>query len=633
MMVNKPKYFSIPAVAELHDFLIQRPALGRIHCLSACSHKLASLKIHVTRSLKFAALLPGLILALASGSRAQWTQVLEGDGRPYNYIQSIISDPYQMFASTAGGQIYRSTDNGESWAFMNDSAIIGGGGALSMVLVDSNLFAATWSHVIRSTDQGVSWALAENGLTGVSSWVLVTKPFSGALGGYDLFLGTVGSGVFLSSDYGGSWHAIDTGLTSPWVRSLLVRGKTLFAGTAKGVFMSTDNGAMWHSAGMPYYTGTIYALAASGYYLYAGYESNGVYRTSDDGATWTVASTGMTKINIRGLLAFGSNVVATTLEGGVFLSTNRGTSWTAINDGLPELNTYSLALRGQYVFVGTADYGLWRRSLKDLNIKETWKMASLPVSIADARPWNAFPDAISGAFAYSGGSYRPADTVVNGPGYWVRYSSDSPSAARGTPILDDTIDVQEGWNMIGSIDTVIPISSILSIPGGMVLSEFFTFDSGYVTVDSIKPGEGYWVKTNAAGKLILTAFPGAVPSNRIIIIPTGEKPPPAPEVGAAEERTTPREFSLLQNYPNPFNPTTVIRYSLPEASQTKLTIFNLLGQPIITLFNGEAQAGDHSVGWNAEGIPSGVYFCRLDASGLAGRGSAYSETRKLLLMR
>jgi predicted GH43/DUF377 family glycosyl hydrolase len=98
--------------------------------------------------------------------------------------------------------------------------------------------------------------------------------------------------------------------------------------------------------------------------------------------------------------------------------------------------------------------------------------------------------------------------------------------------------------------------------------------------------------------------------------------------GVAEYGDAPaaRDFHLQQNYPNPFNPTTTIRYAVPQRSLVTLTVFNMLGQQVATLVNGDVEAGYHEVRFDAAGLASGAYFYRMQAG-------SYVDTKELLLIR
>lgn len=88
----------------------------------------------------------------------------------------------------------------------------------------------------------------------------------------------------------------------------------------------------------------------------------------------------------------------------------------------------------------------------------------------------------------------------------------------------------------------------------------------------------------------------------------------------------PVTIELGQNYPNPFNPTTTIRYALPEATQVRLSVFNLLGQEVAILVNGMRPAGISTVNFDASNLSSGVYIYRLT-------DGTQTITRKLLLVK
>jgi hypothetical protein len=92
------------------------------------------------------------------------------------------------------------------------------------------------------------------------------------------------------------------------------------------------------------------------------------------------------------------------------------------------------------------------------------------------------------------------------------------------------------------------------------------------------------------------------------------------------ESGIPQEYQLSQNYPNPFNPSTTIEYYLPEQSNVKIIIYDVLGNQLEVLFSGENSAGTHSLNWNADSYASGIYFYRMQAEN-------FTQVKKMLLMK
>ena len=192
------------------------------------------------------------------------------------------------------------------------------------------------------SNRPTNWTAVNTGLTNIDIRALTVY-------GTNLFAGTDGGGVFLSTNNGISWSTVNTGLTNTYVGALTVSGTNLFAGTQGGVFLSTDNGTSWNQVNTGLTYSSVRALAVSGTNLFAGGDA-GVFLSTNNGTSWSTINAGLTD-NALFVYAFavtGVNLFAGTW-GGVFLSTNNGTSWTAVNTE----HVWSLAVSGTNLFAGT----------------------------------------------------------------------------------------------------------------------------------------------------------------------------------------------------------------------------------------------------------------------------------------
>lgn len=115
----------------------------------------------------------------------------------------------------------------------------------------------------------------------------------------------------------------------------------------------------------------------------------------------------------------------------------------------------------------------------------------------------------------------------------------------------------------------------------------------------------------------------ALPNGNVVSLPSVN---PLLLAKSEMESLLPSEFRLEQNYPNPFNPSTQIAFSLPEESQVKLTVYNLLGQEVARLIDGFMPAGNHEIKFDGSQLPSGVYLYRLQAG-------EFLQTQKMTLMK
>ncbi len=140
------------------------------------------------------------------------------------------------------------------------------------------------------------------------------------------------------------------------------------------------------------------------------------------------------------------------------------------------------------------------------NIIGGWNMLGVPNLLSNYSPavvWPA-PPRSSDIYLYDGG-YKIVYQIENGPGYFVKFSEALGKIYTGNPVTLLPISVKKGWNIVGSSSAVVPTSAVTSEPPGIIESNFFAYQNGYITTYNIVPGGGYWVKVRENGQLILNS--------------------------------------------------------------------------------------------------------------------------------
>ncbi|MBI9070033.1 MAG: discoidin domain-containing protein [Melioribacteraceae bacterium] len=135
----------------------------------------------------------------------------------------------------------------------------------------------------------------------------------------------------------------------------------------------------------------------------------------------------------------------------------------------------------------------------DFTVLQGWNIVSIPVEPKDRNTDLLFQYLnISQAFNYDE-DYIEHQTIKSGLGYWVRFKDNAKFEVEGYS-NKESIELREGWNMIGSIDN-ISINNLYTEPANIIQSLFYGFNGNYTIEDSLIIGKGYWVKTTGAGTL------------------------------------------------------------------------------------------------------------------------------------
>ena len=392
------------------------------------------------------------------------------------------------------------------------------------------------------------------GTISLAQWVQTTLPgFNGTshallVSGTNLFAGTDSGGVFLSTNNGTSWTAVNTGidLTDRYVWAMIATSYNVLVGTSGATYVSTNNGANWTSTsgsgGVSAFAMSVSNLVSTNVFAGTG---GGVFLSTNNGTSWTAVNTGLTNSIVRSLAVSATNLFAGTpgtYGGGVFLSTNNGTSWTLVNTGLPNINgelIASLAVSGTDLFAGTYGRGVFLST----NNGASWSAASTGLPI----------NSIIQCLAVSGTNLFAGTGGIDRGGIFI-------STNNGT-----------SWT---SVNTELPIDKdVLSLAvSGM---DLFAGTGG----------NGVWRRP------LSEMITGVINKNKQTLSQAS------------------KSFNLTASTKS--NHIVTICFTLLQPQPVALKIYNLSGREISTLVNRNLGAGDQRISWDTKNVAVGCYAVRM----------------------
>ena len=502
-----------------------------------------------------------------------------------NFNQNLtLTQFYRIAASpfTPSRILGGTQDNGtqQTYSALNWAAAYGGdGGEVCFNPFDANYIIGETQNggLFRTVNGGSSWGQATSGINQGENvtWVapIIAHPtISGTF--Y-----VARQSVYSSTNNGASWTAVSSNVNgSSAVREMAIsysNPTTMYATTGSYIFLSRDGGATFanKTTGLPSRTVTSVNIHPNDENIavitFSGFSTNKVYKTTDGGNSWYSIHGNLPDSPVNDALIYTED---TNHPNTYFVATDVGVFLTQ-DDGanwveLPNNLPNTVILHLDYSKINK----MLRAGTHGRGVYEAYIDFSVPVEL----------------------SSFTAETGVNK--VLLKWSTASEVNNHGFEI-ERKLKNQEWVN-------------IAFVEGNGTTTELKNYS--YTDDYSISPYEGtvlYRLKqVDYNGNFIY--------SNQLAVNLT----------------FIPSEYYISQNYPNPFNPSTTIKFSIPEASQIKINIYNSIGEAIENLADGSYEPGDYEVKWNAQNYPSGIYFYTFEANNSNGT-QVHRETRKIVYLK
>lgn len=341
-----------------------------------------------------------VFIFIVSFTYAQWQPT---NGLFSGEVHSVITSNNEIIVGTK--YIYKSTDNGRTW-FVSNNGISGSVTKINtLTKISTCLVAGTDAGVFYSTDNGNNWAISA-GTSSIGVFCMVVK-------GTNLFMSTVGNGVYKSTTNGITWSAVNGGITNiTWMRAIAVKGNDLYAATdGYGIYKSINDGAHWDTVntGLPGHYYSVSALAVDHDTILAGTYGAGIYRLAGSSTTWRAVNNGVSSSDeILAMGVNGSSVYASTINGNLYKTTDCN-NWVAVSPGNITATRFEAFYSATGIFyAGSWGFGSPEQSyglFKTTDDGATWKhigITDYPVSVLEVSGNNI----IAGTNDISGNSAR-----------------------------------------------------------------------------------------------------------------------------------------------------------------------------------------------------------------------------------
>jgi photosystem II stability/assembly factor-like uncharacterized protein len=540
-----------------------------------------------------------------------WLEISHGMVVQQSYRLGVSQSHPDATAWMIGNQ-----DNGTKFSLDGEvTPVLGGDGmecAINPLNPDYMYGESQNGGLNRSTNGGLNWQNATNGIVGDPAWVMpyVIDPVSPHI----MYLGT--NYVNKSTDAGASWFGVSPSAGGSYYDRMSAMAiapsdhHTVYAVNPNGdCLVTNDGGSTWDIHNVPASPLTYVAVHPTDpntvYVTVGGYNSSSKFYVSNDGgASWNNISFLIPNLPINCVLIHPDNAnhIYLGTDVGVLFSNDGGFNWMDWNDGLPNVIIMEMELHRTTNTIVAASYGrgVWSSPAEGA--------VPDPVTLTLTPLVTVIPPG-GGTLNYEAALVSTLPGTYNGVDYWTMITLPNNNVVGPTfqaqfvltPFMDVEVSLSQDIPDYAPVGTYTFTGNLGWYPTPTLTDEF-TFSKSGVAANAGEYSEdpSQWASY-------------------------GEWPDADPAVAVANE--LPSEFSLSQAWPNPFNPTTMISVALPEASDLNVTVFNVTGQQVAELANGQFSAGQRNLTFDASNLASGLYFVRATVPG------QLDQTQKMMLVR
>ncbi len=468
-----------------------------------------------------------VIIFLFAGLNTLQAQWIGSSGLSGQDVTCFVASSGELYAGTLAYGIYYSFNNGVSWSSLSTQPASEEIHALAFS--GGSLFAGTSTGLYKLS--GTSWVAVNIGFRDTTVSTLLPQ-------GNALLAGTLGAGVYVSTDEGTTWTQRNSGLGNSDVTSLIVAsdphnfsGIEIYAATYDGLYYSTAVPGSWSllTASLT----NMSSFVGIGENLFVGSFYSGVSLSTDNGTTWSTMNSGLPDLYVQCLASSEGTVFAGTEAGvGVLMNNADANEWITENSGLGNTDVTALVVSGGSLLAGT-ESGVWiyplsifpkLTSVKDVpsdqggHVNLIWTASSLDTNtiyLPSYSVWRAIPQNASQNLV----AFRP-NSIVEAPSAAKKIRT--VSTAEGTFAFQWIADEQSHRLSTYSYDAPTLYDSMAGANGieyFMVSAETYNenifydsnIDSGY-SVDNLAPAAPVGVAAmSSAGNVILHWLPNVEP--------------------------------------------------------------------------------------------------------------------------